>query len=174
MKVKNIQQAWYEADRLIPNDYMKDYEASEKAGYPIYRSTINYYDYICDLNDRLEVNLANGQTVNIWIEQPNTIEEYAECEASTITIRSYENGNSKDTIRNTTEEERQILKSIIAGALSAIRSGKDKQTTMDVSEYIGLHFFKETEEGRCNTYDSIYQKILRCPDYLIGGILHEF
>ena len=35
MKVKNIQQAWYEADRLIPNDYLKDYEASEKAGYSI-------------------------------------------------------------------------------------------------------------------------------------------
>ena len=68
MTVKNIQQAWSEADRIIPNDYMKDYEASERAGYSIYRSTVEYYDYICDLGDRLEVNLSNGQTVNIWIE----------------------------------------------------------------------------------------------------------
>ena len=167
MKVKNIQQAWYEADRLISNDYLKDYEASEKAGYSIYRSTINHYDYICDLGDRLEVNFANGQTVNIWIEQPNTIEEYAECESSTITIRSYENGNSKDTTRNSTEEEKQILKSIIGGTLSAIRSGKDKQIAMDVAEYIGIHFFKKTKEGRCNTYDSVYQKIQKCPEYLL-------
>ena len=167
MKVKNIQQAWYEADKLIPNDYLQDYEASEKAGYSIYRSIVNHYDYICDLGDRLEVNLASGQTVNIWIEQPNTIEEYAECEASTITIRSYVDGSSKDTTRNATEEEKQILKAIIAGALSAIKSGKDKQTAMDVAEYIGIHSFKKTEEGRCNTYDSVYQKIWRCPDDLL-------
>ena len=69
MKVKNINEAWNEANKIIPNDYLKDEEASARAGYPIYRSTINHYDYICDLGDRLEVNLANGQTVNIWIEE---------------------------------------------------------------------------------------------------------
>lgn len=167
MKVKNIQQAWHEVDRIIPNDYLKDYEASERAGYSIYSSTVNYYDYICNLGDRLEINLANGQTVNIWIEQPQTIEEYAECEAATITIRSYEDGNSRDTTRNSTEEEKKILKSIIAGVLSAIRSGKDKQIAMDVAEYIGIHSFEKTEEGKCNTYDSVYQKIWKCPDYLL-------
>ena len=168
MKVKNINEAWNEANKIMPNDYLKDEEASVRAGYPIYRSTINHYDYICDLGDRLEVNLANGQTVNIWIEQPSTIEEYADCEASTITIRKYVNGNSKDTTRNATEEEKKILKSIIAGTLSAIKSGKDKQIAMDVAEYIGINSFDETEEGRCNTYDSIYCKIWKCPDYLIA------
>ena len=167
MTVKNIQQAWSEADRIIPNDYMKDYEASERAGYSIYRSTVEYYDYICDLGDRLEVNLANGQTVNIWIEQPSTIEEYADCEASTITIRTYENGNSKDIIRVSTEEEKKVLKSIIAGTLSAIRSGKDKEIAMDIAEYIGIHSFESTEETHCNTYDSIYCKIWKCPDFLL-------
>lgn len=127
----------------------------------------NRYDYIYDLGDRLEVNLANGETVNIWIEQPDTIEEYAECESSTITIRSYTEGNSKDTIRNSTKEEKEILKAIIAGALYAIKIGKDKQTVMDVAEYIGLYSFKETEEGRCNTYDSVYLKIWKCPDRLL-------
>lgn len=167
MKVKNLQQAWNEANRLIAYDYLKDNEASKKAGYTIYRSMKNHYDYICDLGDRLEINLANGQTVNIWIEQPNTIEEYAECEASTITIRNYINGCSKDTTRNSTEEEKRILKSIIAGALSAIRSGKDKQIAMNVAEHIGLYSFNETEDGRCNTYDSVYQKIWGCPDSLL-------
>lgn len=37
MKVKNIQQAWNEANNLISNNYMKDEKASEKAGYSIYR-----------------------------------------------------------------------------------------------------------------------------------------
>lgn len=167
MKVKNIQQAWNEADRIIPNDYMKDYEASEIAGYTIYRSTVEYYDYICDLGDRLEVNLANGQSINIWIEQSATIEEYADCEASTITIRTYKNGSSRDTTRTATEEEKQILKSIILGALSAIRSGKDKQIAMEIAEYIGIHSFKNTKNEHCNTYDSIYCKIWNCPDYLL-------
>lgn len=167
MKVKNIQQAWNEADNLIPNDYMKDYEASERAGYSIYRSTVEYYDYICDLGDRLEVNLASGESINIWIEQPTTIEEYADCEASTITIRTYEKGNSKDTTRTATEEEKKILKSIIEGTLSAIRNGKDKQIAMDVAEHIGIHSFKNTEYEHCNTYDSIYCKIWKCPDFLL-------
>lgn len=168
MKVQNVEQAWNEANKLIPNDYLKDYEASERAGYSIYRSTVEYYDYICDLGDRLEVNLANGQTVNIWIAKPITIYEYAECQASTITIRSYVNGNSKDITRNSTEEEKKILKSIIVGALSAIKSGIDKQIAMDVAEYIAIHSFDETEEGHCNTYDSIYCKIWACPDYILA------
>lgn len=167
MKVKNIQQAWNKVSELFDGDFLKDYEASKNAGYPIYRSDKEYYNYICNLEDRLEINMPNGETVNIWVEQPNTIEEYAECEASTITIRNYVNGNSKDTTRDSTEEEKRILKAIIAGTLSAIQSGKDKQTAMDVAEYIGIHFFKETEEGRCNAYDSIYQKISRCPELLL-------
>lgn len=38
MKVQNRQQAWNEVNKLIPNDYLKDYE---RAGYSIYRSTAN-------------------------------------------------------------------------------------------------------------------------------------
>ncbi len=167
MKAMNKQQAWSEADKIIQNDYMQDYESSERAGYPIYRSVVEYYDYICDLGDRLEVNLANGKSINIWIEQPTTIEEYADCEASTITIRTYENGNSRDTIRTATEEEKRILKPIIAGALSAIRNGEDKQTAMSVAEYIGIHSFGYTGNEQCNAYDSIYCKIGKCPNYLL-------
>lgn len=168
MRVMNREQAWCEVGRLIPDDCVKDYEASGRAGYPIYRSTTEYYNYICDLGSRLEVNLANGQTVNIEIRKPDTIEEYAECEASTITIRSYYNGSSKDIIRNTTEEEKRILKAVILGTLNAINAGKEKQCAMDVAEHIAIHLFLETQEGRCNTYDSVYCKIRCCPDYLLN------
>lgn len=71
MKAKNIQEAWNMAKDIFPTDYQKDEESSLKAGYPIYRSTADgrYHDYICDLNDRLEVNLEDGnRTINIWIE----------------------------------------------------------------------------------------------------------
>lgn len=70
MKVNSVEAAWREADRLIPNDYSQDFESSSRAGYPIYRSNIEYYDYICDLGDRLEVNLKEGnRSINIWIEE---------------------------------------------------------------------------------------------------------
>lgn len=71
MKAYSIQEAWGMVNEIFPTDYKKDEESSQRAGYPIYRSTADgrYYDYICDLNSRLEVNLADGnRSINIWIE----------------------------------------------------------------------------------------------------------
>lgn len=67
MKVKTPADAWAVADRIFPTDYTHDSAASARAGYPIFRGTLDPLDYICDLGDRLEVNLHNGKTVNIWI-----------------------------------------------------------------------------------------------------------
>jgi len=70
MKVNSIQEAWNTVNEIFPTDYEKDEESSRNAGYPIYRSNIEHYDYICDLNNRLEINLKNGnKTINIWIEK---------------------------------------------------------------------------------------------------------
>lgn len=70
MVVDSKEQAWKEADKLIPTDYEEDTSASKRAGYPIYRSTNPdlFYTYICDLGDRLEVNLENGKSTNVWIK----------------------------------------------------------------------------------------------------------
>ena len=65
---QNREEAWSIVDMVFPTDYTKDEESSARAGYPIYRSPISHYDYICDLNTRLEVNLKTGETVNVWIE----------------------------------------------------------------------------------------------------------
>lgn len=68
MTVNSSKQAWIEADRIFPTDYEYDSYSSAKAGYAVYRSTSadHYYCYICDLGNRLEVNIEN-ETVNIWI-----------------------------------------------------------------------------------------------------------
>ena len=70
MIVKTTAEAWEAANKMLPTDYQKDEESSQRAGYPIYRSTaVDHYNfYICDLNDRLEVNM-NGESVNIWIRE---------------------------------------------------------------------------------------------------------
>lgn len=68
--VNSTAAAWSKAAEIFPTDYEKDEKASQNAGYPIYRSTAegHYYDYICDLSDRLEVNLSTVSPVNIWIK----------------------------------------------------------------------------------------------------------
>ena len=44
--------------------------ASEKAGYEIYRDLDEYYNYVCCLGDRLELNLKeDNQSINLWIEK---------------------------------------------------------------------------------------------------------
>ena len=76
MNAKSREEAWRIADELMPTDYMKDDMRSERAGYPVFWSTADGCDaHICDLNDRLEINLDNvGKTVNIWIDEMPEIE----------------------------------------------------------------------------------------------------
>lgn len=77
MKVRSKQEAWSKADVIFPTDYIKDDVRSESAGYDIYYSTAaGVHAWISDLGDRLEVNLATGETVNIWIEEEPAFAEY--------------------------------------------------------------------------------------------------
>ncbi len=69
MTVCSMKEAWAVADKMFPTDYQISETSSQNAGYPVYRSPINFYDTICDLGDRLEVNIA-GKSVNIWVEDP--------------------------------------------------------------------------------------------------------
>lgn len=70
MTVKTIEQAWSKANEIMPCDYMHDSVRSANAGYDIYFSTcVGKVCWISDLGDRLEVNLPNGESVNIWIEE---------------------------------------------------------------------------------------------------------
>ena len=71
MKVTSIKDAWAEANKIFPTDYEHDVSRSERAGYPIYYSTANGVNaWISDLGNRLEVNLPDGKSVDIWIQAP--------------------------------------------------------------------------------------------------------
>ena len=67
---KSAEEAWNRVNEIFPTDYAKDEDSSQRAG----TADGHFYDYICDLNDRLEVNLSTGETVNIWIEQETELE----------------------------------------------------------------------------------------------------
>ena len=77
MKVKSKEEAWRIADTIFTTDYMWDDVRSSNAGYNIYHSTAAGVNaWISDLGNRLEVNLENGETVNIWIEEEQKYTEY--------------------------------------------------------------------------------------------------
>lgn len=80
--VNSKNQAWIEADKLFPTDYMQDSSLSSCAGYPVFTSTHNMYSWenfrILDLNCRIEV-ILNNETVNIWIDQSPIITALIKC-----------------------------------------------------------------------------------------------
>lgn len=85
MKATSIKQAWQIADEIFPTDYMKDDAKSARAGYDIYTSTAAGVNaWISDLGGRLEINLADGKTVNIWIEEQPKFSEYQLADALAV------------------------------------------------------------------------------------------
>ena len=82
MVVRTMAEAWRIADEQTSADYEYDIGRSARAGYPIYYTTAEgLTEYICDLGDRLEVNRADGQTVNIWIKPDFSDDEKREIRA---------------------------------------------------------------------------------------------
>lgn len=63
--------AWKWIHEMFPNtQWYLDHESSERAGYKTYRDTEEFYNYVCELGDRLEVNLKEGNfTINLWLEK---------------------------------------------------------------------------------------------------------
>ena len=105
MTVTSIRDAWAEVQKIFPTRYEHDANRSERAGYPIYYSTANDVNaWISDLGNRLEVNLPDGKSVNIWIQAP------AE---TTITSDSAE--ETEDDGSATKEERRETAKRILDG-----------------------------------------------------------
>lgn len=101
MKVTSIRDAWAEVQKIFPTRYEHDANRSERAGYPIYYSTASDVNaWISDLGNRLEVNLPDGKSVNIWIQAP------AEAATSDSTKDTEDDGSA------TREERRETAKRI--------------------------------------------------------------
>ena len=101
MTVTSIRDAWAEVQKIFPTRYEHDASRSERAGYPIYYSTANGVNaWISDLGNRLEVNLPDGKSVNIWIQA------HAEAATSDSTKDTEGSGSA------TKEERRETAKRI--------------------------------------------------------------
>lgn len=172
MTVKTEFQAWEAVAALFPTEYKKDEEASKRAGYTIYRSTVNYYDYFCMLGDRIEVNFSNGKTVNVWIKpdpKPEVraykteaeLREMAEAISEEIVIRTIENGNSRDTRRKASKPEKAIIYKIAYGALLALNHGEEARSSRLAEQSIvdGAEFTIDLFIPDCNGYDTMYRPL---------------
>ena len=101
MTVTSIRDAWAEVRKIFPTDYEYSTERSERVGYPIYYSKATGVNaWISDLGNRLEVNLPDGKSVNIWIQAP------AEAATSDSTKDTEDSGSA------TKEERRETAKRI--------------------------------------------------------------
>lgn len=75
MTVLTKEHAFAEANKIMKHDYEYDAHRSSRAGYPIYFSTAyGVSEWISDLGNRLEVNLENGESINIWIDDRQPLE----------------------------------------------------------------------------------------------------
>lgn len=82
------------------------------------------------------------------------IDEIARDIAGSIVIREYINGNSRDTRRETTPEEKTIIKNIARAAMVSYGfcSGINTiGTILNTAEFVLMQFLPEA-----NTYDTIY------------------
>lgn len=77
LSAPSTSQAWRIIRQLSNDVFDKDYSASKKAGYSVYRSVDHPNTYVSDLGDRLELNAPEG-TRNIWIDENSkyTFDEY--------------------------------------------------------------------------------------------------
>ena len=81
----------------------------------------------------------------------NQLKEISRDIAGSIVIRDYVNGNSRDTRRETTPEEKEIISKIAYGAMVSYGYGGQIDAVLNTTEFILHQFIPEA-----NGYDTIY------------------
>lgn len=126
--VRSIKEAWQKADAIFPTDYIKDEIKSERAGYGVYVSTADGVNaWISDLGDRLEVNLDNGKTVSIWVNETPKFKEWQIADA--LEVISEAIYQIDDMVDSRLAEETGIsrARTLLFGAYDEIKKILDKQ-----------------------------------------------
>lgn len=94
MKVASRRKAFEKAFEILGAGVEKDEAATQRAGYPIYISTANTSEWVSDLGNRIELNMANGESVCIWIDETAEETETQETEKATTEAKASEQGDT--------------------------------------------------------------------------------
>jgi hypothetical protein len=197
MTAKNMSEAWNMVNELFPTDYYENTAKTANAGYPIYDSTLGDENgYICDLGCRLEINFADGRSVNIWIEEAEAEAEEATQKYITFEINSvlFRNGaevsekfsealtlSAGTTFAEIRTFEKRVKKAIL-NARKNTKNGASVSASLAVGYYsvnngiIHQHAFEcwngdgesITEDGIHLTPDERYNSDL-CRDFWLTG-----
>lgn len=87
-KFESMEKAWSYV-KLSYGKFEKDENSTEREGYAVYRNVDDPAFYICDLNERLKLNYANGKIENCWIDKYANIRFFVEA-VQTGFVREFE------------------------------------------------------------------------------------
>lgn len=73
MTAPTLHNAWEMVKEITGKGYMIDEAGTITAGHKMYREadedvSSRYWTFVCEFDDRLELNLADGRLITIWIE----------------------------------------------------------------------------------------------------------
>ena len=132
--VKNRDDAWAIVNAIFPTDYQHDSERSANAGYDVYSTTREEgaFCWISDLGSTLEMNMPNGDTVNVCIVDDE--KEYKNNAEKVLT-----NGADRDTltvVNERKEEDVTMTEHIITVGLFDKDSKRQEISTLDAYKVI--------------------------------------
>lgn len=131
MEVRTREEAWEAVNKMFPTDYQQDTASSERAGYPVYRSTADGVNaWISDLNCRLEVNIQDEKTKKI---------------ASTNIYIVNKEAEEIESLQKQIEEMKTAMKSLVAEyhLLKTDNEFLQDQRKKDIQE--GSRLYKEID-----------------------------
>jgi len=147
MKAANMKEAWSIADSIISGDYIQDNNRSQRAGYDIYASTNGNQEYICDLGSRLEVNKADGTSVNIWIE---TEVEEVSTEVLEVSVNAKPLAQQLKEIKEAIKDFKGNRSFVKREEKKIIENYKEKLKGYDSQNWVDRNFIN-TLEKRCES-----------------------
>lgn len=71
MTATTMYKAWEKAKEIANTGFTLNEWKTKRAGYKVYDAADESGTTVSDLNTRLELNIADGRTFNIWIEEDN-------------------------------------------------------------------------------------------------------
>lgn len=123
--VTSTNEAWGLATEVFGVSCSIDQTATDIAGYKIFRGNTDAACWISDLGNRLELNMSDGSTINIWIDQKkytaeevrnmisDTRNELAAIENLTAAIKRCDISKSADILLETLHERKKDLTKIL-------------------------------------------------------------